>query len=244
MTSIAILTGAGISTGAGIPDFRGKQGLWTLHPEMKDIFDYAEYMSKPKVRMNAWAWMRNDAGMNANAPTKAHLSITDLQRTGRLLTLATQNIDNLHELAGSSDVSHLHGETTASICQRCGAIYDTKSIMDNLVEEPDPHCHWFNRKKNKECGGVIKMNVVYFGESLDRRMFHDVEHGLLHADEFWAIGTSLTVYPVADLVKEALSMHKRLIIINNSETPFDDHADGIIRGDIQSTLPRFINAYL
>lgn len=244
MTSISILTGAGISTGAGIPDFRGRNGLWTQHPEMRDIFDYYQYMSKPKVRMRAWSWMRDDASMSARAITPAHSSITALQGTGRLMTLATQNIDGLHELAGSVDVRHLHGMTGTSHCQRCHAVYDTKSIMDNLDDDPDPHCHVFNGKKGRECGGVIKMDVVYFGESLDKRLFHDVELGFAQSDEVWAIGTSLTVYPVAGLIDRALSYGRHVIIINDGETPFDDRADDVIHGDIQSVLPDLVSTYL
>lgn len=228
MNNITILTGAGISTAAGIPDFRGNHGLWTLHPEMQNIFDYQQFMSKPKVRTAAWAWMHDDASMNARKPTAAHYAITRLQESRQLLGLYTQNIDSLHEYAGTKDVVHMHGVTTTSHCQRCGQEYDTQIIMDHLDQDPDPHCHQWNQKKQKECGGVIKMDVVYFGENLDKHLLKKAHDAMFRSDEFWAVGTSLTVFPVADLMREAIALGKRTVIVNGSHTPFDDKADKVI----------------
>lgn len=206
--SIAVLTGAGISTGAGIPDFRGANGLWVIHPELRNLFDYREFMSKPKVRRAAWAWMHDDAGMG--------------------------------DRAGSTDVIHLHGSMGLSHCQRCGAEYESSTVLAGLADEPDPHCHHWNAKKSKECGGVIKMDVIYFGESLNKRTWERAHDAMLACDEFWALGTSLTVYPVADLMKDAIAFGKRTVIVNATATPFDDGAT-VIHDDVERGLRRLLS---
>ena len=239
--SIAILTGAGISTGAGIPDFRGANGLWVIHPELRNLFDYREFMSKPKVRRAAWAWMHDDAGMGDRAPTAAHHMLAGMQHDGLIGGLMTQNIDMLHERAGSTDVIHLHGSMGLSHCQRCGAEYESSAVLAGLVNEPDPHCHHWNAKKGKECGGVIKMDVIYFGESLNKRAWERAHDAMLACDEFWALGTSLTVYPVADLMKDAIAFGKRTVIMNATATPFDDGATTVIHDDVERGLRRLLS---
>jgi NAD-dependent deacetylase len=243
MNTLTILTGAGISTSAGIPDFRGKEGLWITHPELQNIFDYREFMSKPKVRKTAWSWMKDDASMEDREPTTAHMAITNLVGHG-LTALATQNIDLLHEAAGSNGVEHLHGSVSSSHCQRCHAEYATEDVIRHLDDEPDPHCHRWNDKKHKECGGVIKMDVVYFGESLDKHMMQRVHDAMFWSDEFWAVGTSLKVFPVADLMSEAIALGKHTVIVNGSRTDYDSKVSEVIHGDIQETLPELVSRRL
>ncbi|MBQ1301579.1 MAG: Sir2 family NAD-dependent protein deacetylase, partial [Aeriscardovia sp.] len=139
MKKIAVLTGAGISTSAGIPDFRGPEGVWTKHPDQMQVYDMDAFMKDKEAREFSWRWQKESPVWNAKC-TKAHFALAELEKAGGLGILATQNFDGLHEKAGSRNVVDLHGTILTSHCMKCGKKYDTKEIMKNLDEEPDPRC--------------------------------------------------------------------------------------------------------
>lgn len=165
---IAVLTGAGISTSAGIPDFRGPDGVWTKHPEQMNVYDIDAFLANKEDREYSWRWQKESPVWNAQ-PGTAHKALVKLEQAGMLTLLATQNFDALHEKAGNSSnvIVNLHGTIGTSHCMKCHAKYNTADIMANLDNEPDPHCH---RKLpysgNMPCNGLIKTDVVYFGEAL------------------------------------------------------------------------------
>ena len=165
---IAVLTGAGISTSAGIPDFRGPDGVWTKHPEQTKVYDIDAFLANEEDREYSWRWQKESPVWNAQ-PGTAHKALVKLEQAGLLTLLATQNFDALHEKAGNSSdvIVNLHGTIGTSHCMKCHAKYDTADIMANLDNEPDPHCHRrLPYSGNMPCNGLIKTDVVYFGEAL------------------------------------------------------------------------------
>ena len=165
---IMVLTGAGISTSAGIPDFRGPDGVWTKHPDQMQVYDIDAFLTDKAAREYSWRWQKESPVWNAK-PGKAHYALVDLEKAGMLSLIATQNFDALHEKAGNSPdkIVNLHGTIGTSHCMKCHAKYDTADIMARLDEEPDPHCHRrLPYKGNMPCNGLLKTDVVYFGEML------------------------------------------------------------------------------
>ena len=165
---IAVLTGAGISTSAGIPDFRGPDGVWTKHPEQMNVYDIDAFLANEEDREYSWRWQKESPVWNAQ-PGTAHKALVKLEQAGMLTLLATQNFDALHEKAGNSSdiIVNLHGTIGTSHCMKCHQQYDTAEIMANLDNEPDPHCHrTLPYSGNMPCNGLIKTDVVYFGEAL------------------------------------------------------------------------------
>lgn len=162
---IAVLTGAGISTSAGIPDFRGPDGVWTKHPEQTQVYDIEAFLCHEEDRKYSWRWQKESPVWTAQ-PGTAHKALVKLEQAGMLTLLATQNFDALHEKAGNSSdvIVNLHGTIGTSHCMKCHAKYDTADIMANLDNEPDPHCHRrLPYSGNMPCNGLIKTDVVYFG---------------------------------------------------------------------------------
>ncbi|KAB7455560.1 NAD-dependent deacetylase, partial [Bifidobacterium dentium] len=139
---IAVFTGAGISTSAGIPDFRGPDGVWTKHPEQTKVYDIEAFLCHEEDRKYSWRWQKESPVWTAQ-PGTAHKALVKLEQAGMLTLLATQNFDALHEKAGNSSdvIVNLHGTIGTSHCMKCHAKYDTADIMANLDNEPDPHCH-------------------------------------------------------------------------------------------------------
>ena len=202
---IAVLTGAGISTSAGIPDFRGPDGVWTKHPEQMNVYDIDAFLANKEDREYSWRWQKESPVWNAQ-PGTAHKALVKLEQAGLLTLLATQNFDALHEKAGNSSnvIVNLHGTIGTSHCMKCHAKYDTAEIMANLDNEPDPHCH---RKLpysgNMPCDGLIKTDVVYFGEALPDGAIEKSYRLASQADELWVIGSTLEVMPAASIVPVA-----------------------------------------
>ena len=202
---IAVLTGAGISTSAGIPDFRGPDGVWTKHPEQMNVYDIDAFLANKEDREYSWRWQKESPVWNAQ-PGTAHKALVKLEQAGLLTLLATQNFDALHEKAGNSSnvIVNLHGTIGTSHCMKCHAKYDTAEIMANLDNEPDPHCH---RKLpysgNMPCDGLIKTDVVYFGEALPDGAIEKSYRLAAQADELWVIGSTLEVMPAASIVPVA-----------------------------------------
>jgi NAD-dependent deacetylase len=240
--NIAVLTGAGISTSAGIPDFRGPQGVWTQHPEQMSVYDLDRFLSSERDREYSWRWQKESPVWNAK-PGTAHKALAALERAGMLSLLATQNFDALHEKAGNSDkvIVNLHGTIGTSHCMKCHARYATADIMNNLDKEPDPHCHrTLPYKGNMPCNGIIKTDVVYFGEMLPEGAMERSMKLASRADEFWVIGSTLEVFPAASLVPVAAQAGVPITIMNMGKTQYDRLATRLIREDIATALPRLV----
>ncbi|MFT8356835.1 MAG: Sir2 family NAD-dependent protein deacetylase [Bifidobacterium aquikefiri] len=240
---IAVLTGAGISTSAGIPDFRGPHGVWTKHPEQMNVYDIDSFLSDKESREYSWRWQKESPVWGAQ-PGIAHKALAKLEQAGLLTLLATQNFDALHEKAGNSDdvIVNLHGSIGTSHCMKCGAEYDTADIMNNLDNEPDPHCHRkLPYKGNMPCNGIIKTDVVYFGQALPDGAMEKSMRMASSADEFWAIGSTLEVYPAASLVPVAAQAGVPVTIMNMGHTQYDSIASRLIHDPIQNALPKLVD---
>ncbi|WP_329125239.1 SIR2 family NAD-dependent protein deacylase [Streptomyces sp. NBC_01465] len=237
MTLIALLTGAGISTDSGIPDYRGPNGLWRRDPEAEKLVTYEYYMADPEIRRRAWL-MRRDSETWRAEPNAAHLAIAELERTGTPVRVITQNVDGLHQLAGlpPRKVLELHGTARSVVCTGCSA---RSSMADALgrVEagEADPPC--------LACGGILKSATVMFGQSLDPAVLGEAM-GIAKACEVMiAVGTSLQVHPAASLAGIAAENGARLIIVNADPTPYDPLAQEVVREPIGTALPKLLSGY-
>lgn len=235
---IAFLTGAGVSTDSGIPDYRGPNGLWTRDPGAEKLVTYDYYMSDPEIRRRAWRLRRDTAALGAR-PNAAHRAIADLARSGRAdVWVITQNTDGLHQEAGTPPerVLELHGSVRAVTCTRCGdrtPMADALARLDGDPGEPDPPC--------LACGGILKPATVMFGESLDPDVLSVAAAVARQASRLYAAGTSLQVYPAAGLVDVAVRGGARLVIVNAEPTPYDPLAAEVIREPIGTALPALLD---
>lgn len=230
---VAVLTGAGISTDSGIPDFRGPDGVWTRDPEAEKYSTIDHYLGDADLRVRAWQWRMTNPAWSAE-PNPGHLALVDLERSGRLELLVTQNIDGLHLAAGSdpSRVVEVHGDIRTARCVRCDWRGSTLEVLDRVrAGEPDPPC--------PNCGGILKTATVFFGESLDPDHLDRAVDAARSCDLLLCVGTTLQVYPVAGMVPIALGRGVPVVIVNGSETPFDDDAI-VVRGSISSVLPALV----
>ncbi|MCU0284362.1 MAG: Sir2 family NAD-dependent protein deacetylase [Candidatus Nanopelagicales bacterium] len=225
--SVAVLTGAGISTDSGIADFRGPNGLWTRNPAAQAMFDIRAYLRDPEVRRAAWANRRANPAWTAQ-PNAGHLALAALQRAGRVDALMTQNIDGLHQRAGAADVLELHGTMWEVLCLDCDRRWPTPEILAR--DEDDPAC--------TACGGILKTATISFGQALDRAVLEAAVQATQRADLLVAVGTSLQVNPVAGLA----GLADRLAIVNAEETPYDDDAELVVRGSISQVLTAVADA--
>jgi NAD-dependent deacetylase len=232
--SVVALTGAGMSTESGIPDFRGPQGLWTRDPKAEKLSNLHHYMNDPEVRVASWQARLVHPAWTAE-PNAGHLALAELERRGRLDTLVTQNIDGLHQKAGSSPerVVEIHGTVREVVCMVC----DERAPMERALErvragEADPPC--------RSCGGILKSATISFGQSLAPDDLRRAEKAARGCDLFLALGTTLTVYPVAYLPEMALEAGARLVIANAQPTPFDDQAVAVLRGNLGEVLPGLV----
>ena len=230
---VTVLTGAGISTAAGIPDFRGPQGTWTRHPDQVELLEIGRYVADPDVRRRGWAAWRGHPVLTAQ-PAAGHHALVDLERAGRLQALLTQNFDGLHQAAGSDpgQVLELHGTLRTTSCLACGARQPTVDVLARLDAEPDPPC--------RVCGGVLKPDVVYFGERLPERPLERAIAAAQDGDVFVAVGTTLTVEPVAGLAGLAAESGAEVVIVNAEPTPYDRLADRVVREPIEQALPALV----
>jgi NAD-dependent deacetylase len=233
--SIVALTGAGVSTESGIPDFRGPDGIWTRDPRAERLSNIGYYVADAGIRREAWQRRLDHPAWGA-LPNAAHRALADLDAGGRLDLLVTQNIDGLHLAAGSSPdrVVEIHGSIRESACLACG---DRRPMAETLARvrdgDADPAC--------LACGGgILKSATVSFGQNLDPALLARAEAASIAADLFLAIGTSLTVYPVARFPELALDAGARLVIVNAEPTPLDDRAHAVLRGRAGELLPRLV----
>lgn len=226
---VVVLTGAGMSTDSGIPDFRGPNGLWTRDPSAQAMFDIDAYVRDPEVRRRAWQGRRTHPAWSAQ-PNAGHVALAELQRAGRVGPIVTQNIDGLHQLGGSDPVLELHGTIWDTVCLDCGAVTAT---LDTLARpEDDPRCQL--------CGGILKTATISFGQRLDQRVLDQAINAARTADLMVAVGTTLQVMPAAALA----DMARHLAIINADPTPYDAQADVVMREPIGSVLPALRDSLL
>jgi len=233
---IVVLTGAGISTESGIPDFRGPQGVWTRDPKAERLSNIHYYMSDPEVRRQAWQQRLTHPALHA-VPNVGHRALRELESRGKLHTLITQNIDGLHQRAGNSPgkVIEVHGTVHEVTCMSCGRRGPMQATLDRVrAGEADPPC--------LDCGGILKSATISFGQSLDESVITRAMRAAARAEVLLAVGTSLQVYPIAGVVPSAKSSGALLVIINAEPTPFDDIADAVIRERIGEVLPALCGA--
>jgi NAD-dependent deacetylase len=230
-TRIVALTGAGISTESGIPDFRGPQGVWTKDPRAERLSNIHSYMSDASVRKEAWQGRLNHPAWKAG-PNAGHRALVDIERRGKLHALITQNIDGLHQHAGSSPdkVIEVHGTMREVLCMACAWRGPMLPVLDRVrAGEEDPPC--------ERCGGILKSATISFGQALIPSVIARAMRAAEQADLLLAIGTSLQVYPVAGAVPTALEAGVRVVIVNAEPTPFDDVVDAVLRKPIGEILP-------
>ncbi len=231
--TVAVLTGAGISTGGDIPDFRGPQGVWTQDPAAAELLEIDRYLSSADVRRRCWLMWRDHPAWHAH-PTAAHRALVDLERAGALIAVLTQNFDGLHQAAGQDPglVVELHGTLATSSCLDCGARWDTREVLARLADEPDP--------RHTGCGGVLKPDIVYFGEMLPDGALERATRAAQEAEVFVTVGTTLRVQPVASLAWLAAQSGAELVVVNDQPTPYDNLAARVIRAPIDEAVPALV----
>ena len=228
--SLVAFTGAGISTESGIPDFRSPGGIWNRYKPI----DYQSFMASDEAKREYWRRGRNTYAVIREArPNAAHLALVELERRGKLDLLITQNIDGLHEAAGSSAerTIELHGTAHKVFCMSCGTEESRDAIGARLdAGEEIPAC--------RICGGVLRAATVAFGESLPQEPLRRAAEAARRADLFLIIGSSLVVYPAAQLPQMAASAGAYVAILNQTPTPLDDIAQLILRGSAAEVMGR------
>jgi len=232
---ITVLTGAGISTDSGIPDFRGPDGVWTKDPEAEKLSTISYYTSDPEVRQRNWKRYTEGKIWADKLPNEGHLALVDLERQGKLHALITQNIDGLHEEAGTSVelLVEIHGTTKRTRCLSCADELPMSQTLERVVQgEADPPC--------LRCGGILKSATISFGQNLVPQDIMRAEQAAVSCDLFLAVGTSLQVYPVARCVPLAHSAGSEVIIVNAEPTPFDAIAAVVLRSSISQVLPQLV----
>ncbi|MER7506482.1 Sir2 family NAD-dependent protein deacetylase [Nonomuraea pusilla] len=229
-----MLTGAGISTESGIPDYRGPQGLWRRDPDHEKLVTIDYYLTDPDIRRRSWEYRRSSPAWTA-LPNPAHRALVELEQAGLLDRLITQNVDGLHQKAGNAAerVLELHGNMFGVVCVDCGARSTLREALDRIdAGEPDPAC--------AACGGVLKTTTVMFGEMLDQDTIAAAVRAAEQAATFVTIGTSLQVQPAASLAAVAARSGARLVIVNAEPTPYDEVADEVVREPIGAAVPALV----
>jgi NAD-dependent deacetylase len=231
---VACLTGAGISTDSGIPDYRGPKGVWTRDPDAEKLVTIEYYMADPEIRKRSWQMRHGTPALSAE-PNAAHYAITTLHDSGVPVRVITQNIDGLHQKAGmpARKVLELHGTARTVVCTQCNDTTTLREAFDRLdTGELDPPC--------RVCGGILKTATVMFGENLDQRVLLEAAAVAEACTVMYAVGTSLQVHPAAGLVGVAAEHGARIVIVNAEPTPYDDIADEVVREPIGTAVPRLL----
>jgi NAD-dependent deacetylase len=234
-TNVVVLTGAGISTASGIPDFRGPNGVWTKDPKAERLSHIQYYMSDPDVRVESWRQRLDHPAWKAE-PNAGHGALAELERKGRLQLLVTQNIDGLHRIAGSSPerMIEIHGTMREVVCMNCGERAPMERALSRVrAGEGDPPC--------RTCGGILKSATISFGQNLVAEDLARAQEAAAGCDVFLAVGSSLGVYPAARLPAIAVSAGARLVIINAEPTPYDAVADAVFHQEIVEVLPAIVS---
>ncbi len=231
---IVVLTGAGISTDSGIPDFRGPQGVWTRNPGAEKMATLQHYVADPEVRKRAWR-ARIETFVARREPNAGHLALVHLERSGRLDTLVTQNVDGLHHRAGTSPdkLIEIHGTVRDVLCLECG---DRRPMAHAVLRleagEEDPDCQL--------CGGILKSATISFGQALVPEDLERAQEAAFRSDLLLAAGTTLGVFPIAGIVPIARRAGARIVIVNAEATEMDEMAHALLRGSISEILPELV----
>jgi NAD-dependent deacetylase len=233
---IVVLTGAGISTESGIPDFRGPKGVWTRDPQAEKMATLQHYVADPEVRKRAWQSRLESPAWTAE-PNAGHRALVTLERRGKLHTLITQNIDGLHQKAGSDPARtvEIHGTMREVVCLSCGERADMQRALSRVrAGEADPAC--------RTCGGILKSATISFGQGLVANDLDRARAAAEVCDLLLAVGSTLSVYPIAGVVPLAKEAGARVVILNAEPTAMDALADAVLRGSIGEILPRLLAA--
>ena len=229
---ITVLTGAGISTASGIPDFRGPNGLWTKDPDSQRAATLSHYLSDDALRKRSWQnrvrWIESDP-----QPNNGHKALVQLQQRGQLRAIVTQNVDGLHQRSGikSELVHEVHGNIHRSRCWECGDARPMRETLERVIAgDPDPRCLL--------CGGILKSDTILFEQSLVPEVIDAAFQASAECDLLLAVGSTLSVYPAANCVPRAKAAGARVVIVNGGATEMDSLADEIVRGDITLVLPQ------
>jgi len=228
---VTALTGAGLSTAAGIPDFRGPNGLWTKNPAAERLSDIDSYVTDPDVRRQAWQARLDHPAWQA-VPTPGHRAFVELAERGCLRAVLTQNIDELHQRGGldPSYVLELHGSMFGTVCLSCDGRTNMRDTLERVsAGEEDPSC--------TACGGILKSDIVSFGQALDEQVVNRSREASIDCGVFLAAGTSLGVFPAAGFAELAVRSGADLVICNAEPTPFDDAAAAVLRDPLDESLP-------
>jgi len=228
---IVVLTGAGISTDSGIPDFRGPQGVWTRNPQAEKQSTLQNYLADVEVRQAAWRGRLSHPAWTAR-PNAGHRALVALEARGFLHALITQNIDELHQIAGNAadKVIEVHGTIRRVMCWQCQRRWPMPEVLERVrAGEADPHC--------LECGGILKSDTISFGQALVPEVIDRAFTVAGEADLMLAIGSTLQVQPVAGVVPAARRAGAKIVIVNAEPTACDQIADAVLRGPIGEILP-------
>ena len=234
---IVVLSGAGISTDSGIPDFRGPDGLWARDPLAGRRATLSAYLNDPELRAAAWRRLA-DPSRPVPTPNAGHRALVGLEAAGRLELLATQNTDGLHLAAGHhrDRVVELHGSIRRTRCWRCGVEGDTELVVERVrAGEADPHCMAI--VDGAPCGGLLKGSTILFGEPLDATLLRRAALAVRAADLLMAVGTTLSVRPAAGLVHFAHEIGRPIVILTKGSTELEHLAQARLDGSISELLP-------
>ena len=228
---IVVLSGAGLSTDSGIPDFRGPNGLWTKNPDAEKASTLQQYLADPELRNRAWQ-NRLAAPAFTASPNVGHFALVELEERGQLSAIVTQNIDGLHQAAGNdpAKVIEVHGTVHWSRCWGCNDRRPMSQMLDRVrAGEADPSC--------EICGGVIKSDTILFGQNLVPHVIEAAMVAAERSDLVLAVGSTLSVFPAANVVPRAKSAGARVIIANGEPTKMDHFADAVLIGSLSDLLP-------
>jgi NAD-dependent deacetylase len=228
---VVVLSGAGISTDSGIPDFRGPQGVWTRNPAAEKMSDIRYYIRDRDVREASWQSRLTHPVWGAE-PNPGHAALVTLERRGKLHALITQNIDGLHQRAGNSAerVIEVHGTLHKAVCLDCGWKGPMQDVLARVrAGDADPSC--------RLCNGILKSDTISFGQALEPAVISRATAAAQQADLLLTVGTSLQVYPIAGVVPNAKAAGARVVIMNAQPTPFDHIADAVLADPLSEVLP-------
>jgi len=229
---LVVFTGAGVSTESGIPDFRGKDGIWTkMDP---DDFTIQRFVARPEVRKMQWKMLSEGGLIKDVRPNAAHYAIAGLEKLGKLDCIVTQNIDNLHQMAGNSPeiVFELHGNMQFVRCLGCHRRWPMAEILARLAVEDLPAC--------EHCKGILKPDAVFFGESLPQAVLSEATRRAANSDLCIVIGSTLLVYPASQIPENAFNAGAKLVIINIGATPMDAKAAVRIDGRAGEAMAKIL----
>jgi NAD-dependent deacetylase len=231
---VTVLSGAGISTDSGIPDFRGPHGVWTKNPEAERTATLSHYLSDPAVRRQAWRNRLESPAWKAQ-PNPGHRALVQLERQERLRAVVTQNTDGLHQRAGHDPalVLEVHGTMWNVVCWACGQEGPMEPVLARVrAGDSDPHC--------EDCGGILKSATISFGQPLDPDVLSRAERAAADCDLLLAVGSTLSVYPAAGLVPVAYRSGAAIVVVNAQPTAFDHLAGAVVRDSISQVLPSLV----